>query len=1110
MSVTAAVLAASLMLAPSDSKKDPPAKPGTLGSLQNRRLDLPPEPPLDAANDRARQGYEELLRQPQVDPRLAAEAMRRLADLELDNADLASSGEAQEQAYRKAAGLYRDLLRRYPANPTNDQVLYQLARAEEGMGDAKAALVSLGRLAEQYPQSPLVPEVQFRRGEALFAERRYRDAEAAFDAVVGLGEKTTYYEPALYKLGWSRYRQDDYGRSLDAFFQLMDHHLGRLEPAALEARVTAMPRSEREFVDDSLRAMALACLYLGSPKTIAEELTRRGNPTYGYLIYRSLAGIFLAQQRYHDAAQALTGFVEANPLHPQAPAFQIQAVSALEAGGLTKDALALRQDYVRRFGLDQTYWSGKNAAEQSAAIDYLRDSTWMLAKQHHALAQDAALPLDQRRAEGAAAAEEYRRYVRYFPKDPRAPEAQFLLGDLLYDVGDLPGAIAAYESAAYETQGFARSADAGYAALQAYEKREAQLQGEAQAAWRRQRLAAELRFAERFPDRPESSQVLSKAAAGLFETGELTTAVSAANRVAKDAKADVESRRVALRVIGHAAFDRQDYAAAEAAYLELQQLAPAGAAPDRDIAERLAAAIYRQGEQAQASGQTAQAAEHFTRVAEEAPEAQIRVTADYDAAMATLKSGNTAQAITLLLAFRDRYAGHELVPEVTRTLALTYEKTGQAREAAAELQRIAETPSVDAQTQRVALWHSAELLRPIDPQAAETTLRKYLERFPQPFDVAIEGYQQLIELAAARGDSAIEAAWSQRLVNFESNGGSQRTERSRALAARAALLPARAARDAYRAVALTLPLKTSLAAKRKRMEDALAAYARAADYGVAEVLTEATFETAELYHDLARALKQSERPRDLDAAALEQYDLLLDEQIFPFEDKAISIHEANARRAREGLYDVWVQKSYAELAGLAPGRYSKGELPELSVPVAAAGTPVPPAAAQAFDAAVGHLLAGNTLSAEAAFKTLARDYPALPGPTVNLALVYRQLNYPADEEAMLAQAVKKWPQFAPGHHQQGLWLRRRGRFAEADAAYARAIAADPGYLAAHYDRAVLNDIYLQRPEQALIAYEQYQSLLPQPDPQIGRWIVDLRRRSGAAAAPSQTPPATTP
>jgi len=53
---------------------------------------------------------------------------------------------------------------------------------------------------------------------------------------------------------------------------------------------------------------------------------------------------------------------------------------------------------------------------------------------------------------------------------------------------------------------------------------------------------------------------------------------------------------------------------------------------------------------------------------------------------------------------------------------------------------------------------------------------------------------------------------------------------------------------------------------------------------------------------------------------------LLEEQAYPFEDNAIDIHEQNIRRAREGIFDEWVKRSYEALKALLPGRYRKEEV----------------------------------------------------------------------------------------------------------------------------------------------------------------------------------------
>ena len=106
------------------------------------------------------------------------------------------------------------------------------------------------------------------------------------------------------------------------------------------------------------------------------------------------------------------------------------------------------------------------------------------------------------------------------------------------------------------------------------------------------------------------------------------------------------------------------------------------------------------------------------------------------------------------------------------------------------------------------------------------------------------------------------------------------------------------------------------------------AYAVAADYGVADVSTAATFRIATVYRDFGKALMVSERPKKLTRVELEQYNVLLEEQAFPFEEKATELHEVNARRAATGVYDKWVQSSFDALRELRPVRYGKVERSE--------------------------------------------------------------------------------------------------------------------------------------------------------------------------------------
>ena len=157
------------------------------------------------------------------------------------------------------------------------------------------------------------------------------------------------------------------------------------------------------------------------------------------------------------------------------------------------------------------------------------------------------------------------------------------------------------------------------------------------------------------------------------------------------------------------------------------------------------------------------------------------------------------------------------------------------------------------------------------------------------------------------------------------DAGDAATERSLFLAARASSVFADDAWRSFRAVRLGHPLDKTLKRKRAAMQEALAAYKRTNDYGVAEYASLATFRMGEIYRLLSVDLMESERPKGLDALALEQYELLLEEQAYPFEEKAIAIHETNMRRSWDGWYDDWIRESFDALARLSPARYAKRE-----------------------------------------------------------------------------------------------------------------------------------------------------------------------------------------
>ena len=163
---------------------------------------------------------------------------------------------------------------------------------------------------------------------------------------------------------------------------------------------------------------------------------------------------------------------------------------------------------------------------------------------------------------------------------------------------------------------------------------------------------------------------------------------------------------------------------------------------------------------------------------------------------------------------------------------------------------------------------------------------------------------------------------------------------------------------------------------------------------------------------------------------------------------------------------------------------------------AEAAPEAPAAVLTLYEQAVASMAAGDDVEAELRFAEFLLRYPDYPGAHVNLAILKARAGDDAAAEAALGQALALDPAHPAALNQLGMLRRRQGRFDEAEDAYLAAAAADPDYALPHYNLGVLNELYLQRLEAALMHFERYQAL-GGSDEQVAKWIVDLKRRIAA-------------
>ena len=897
----------------------------TIGDINKKRVKINEDVPVKSSRSKAIKQYKKLVNE---DPNnVHPEVLRRLGDLRMEETEdhLAENIKLPDKyTFAEIIKLYEDVLEKHTNYPNSDRVLYQLSRAYELSGEHEKALQALNELVRKYPDSEYFAETQFRRAEILFVEKQYSQAEVAYKSVISHGPENRFYIHSLYKHGWSHFKQVDYDFGIPSFNTVLDNLLVN---GVEKEEIQQLSQPDQELIDDTLRAISLSFAYLGGPDEVSSFYSKSGRQPYEILVYERLGEQYLDKRRWSDAANTYREYVETHKFSPKAPHFQIKSMEAFKKGDFPSEVLRAKKEFVVDYNLKSEYWVHNDIAQSDDIVTLLKSTITDLAKHYHSVAQKERKKPKEYYDEAATW---YTAYLDSFPEDSNAPEMNFYLAEVQYETKQYQSAVREYEKTAYHYKKHPKSAEAGYAAIIAYnEWLKVEKQGTQQSIIKNQLIDSSFKFTENHPEHPEVAKVMTVTAEELYARKDFTRATKASDIIINDhANAEKKLLLSAWAVKANSAFDTGQYADSEKAYISALSKVDANEKLRDPLKERLAASVYKQGEASKKNGDLEAAVSHYLRVGRIVPDAEIRATAQYDASAALLELEDWSYAASTLEDFRARYPKHELQADVTQKLAVSYDKGGQPLKAAKEYEAIG-ADSNDPTLKREARLQAAELYgKGGDFYGAEQSFLTYIEENPKPVEPAMEAMQKLVNMYTERKYIDDKLVWQKKIIDTDARAGSERSDRTKFLAANASLDLARLEYDAYSQIFLLHPLEKNLKRKKKQMQVALDAYENASNYKVAKVTTAATYWTGKIYQDFAVAMMESDRPSGLSAEEFEQYEILLEEQAYPFEEQAIEVHELNMARIGDDIYDEWVKKSMTELAKLSPAQYVKAERSE--------------------------------------------------------------------------------------------------------------------------------------------------------------------------------------
>jgi tetratricopeptide (TPR) repeat protein len=145
--------------------------------------------------------------------------------------------------------------------------------------------------------------------------------------------------------------------------------------------------------------------------------------------------------------------------------------------------------------------------------------------------------------------------------------------------------------------------------------------------------------------------------------------------------------------------------------------------------------------------------------------------------------------------------------------------------------------------------------------------------------------------------------------------------------------------------------------------------------------------------------------------------------------------------------------------------------------------------------------------AETAFTALAKDFPEYSGPLTNLGIIYAKSNRRDQAISVLAHALTLNPENLVALDWLGILYRQAGNLGAARGAYEKALSIKSDDALAHYNLAILLDVYLHQPDQALPHYKEYERLAGKQDLKVMAWVAEIEAQSKPAPAPTSAPEA---
>lgn len=702
-----------------------------------------------------------------------------------------------------------------------------------------------------------------------------------------------------------------------------------------------------------------------------------------HVLFQQLASFLIEKKLEHDAELTYQAYIKRKPNSIWSTRFNLALIAMATKRGAHPEVRTLQQNYVEHYGLKSNFWQQANIEQQQEVLPSLLAFSQQRSRRLYAYAQDVTSPEQQVIAFGDAAnwLGQYLSVINFTNSEyPQLLAAEridviaelSLFADASFQAQNYQQALISYQNLAYGTdknkltittreklsKELSERHDeikqvAAYASTLTVRKLLSVAPANQQTTLLQKRAELDKAFIVHYPNDARAKVLASQAGQYSFASADYDSVyfysdfilkhygIATASREQIHAKISAldttafKQVQIASQLKADSFYQQHQYAMAEKSYLLALNFVDKtqGKRKVKEFNELIANSIYQQGLAIKKS-QPEAAIAHWLRLGKVTPQASYRVNAEFDAANLLLQNKQWQQAISVLLAFQQSFPKHQYSASIPAKLADSYQHLAQY-ESAAEQLIIMQKSADSSELKRELQYSIAEnYLKADNLKQAIIHFRTYAHSYPKPFSIAQEVRYKMSEFYRQTQEPNKRYFWYRKILLAHKTDVLQQADagielavqqRSNYLASLSAYELGQAHQQSFSRTKLTLPLNKSLKRKQKSLKQAVSYYQQVFGFGLADFVPKANYQLAKMYQLLAADVMASQLPKGLDELAAEEYNILLEELAYPFEEKAIELFSNNTERAWQGLYDQWIKKSFAALAILEPAKFDKSE-----------------------------------------------------------------------------------------------------------------------------------------------------------------------------------------